>query len=379
MVTIADFEKAYENRHSLAWQWKKEGKKIFGYLYSSTPEELIYAAGIIPVQLTESEDLEAFRKGKVDIPEFFCNFSISCAGQGVDGVYSYLDGLIIPDSCPQGRTIFEVWQERCKPPFFYYFYVPNEKHEDSIKFYIEELKNVKTRIEKFVGKKISDADLRQAIEVYNENRTLMKRLYELRERDNPPISGSQVFEVFKAGLIMPKEEHNKMLKELLEEIPKWEGRKVEDRPRVMAFSYIFEECNGKMYPNFIQMIEKLGGEVVSDELCQGSRYYWGEVELETNLFEALADRYIEGVPHAYKARHTYRIGNILESIKKYRVKGVVFFLPKYCMTYWFQQYLIDKAMEKKGIPYITIETLAGMPEAPVRTRIEAFIEMLNAG
>lgn len=377
MVTIADFGKIYEDRHSLAWQWKKEGKKIFGYLYAHSPEELIYAAGIIPVQLTESEDLEVLRKGKVDIPEFFCNFSISCTGQGVDGVYSYLDGLIIPDSCPQSRTIFEVWQEKCKPPFFYYHYFPNEKHEDSVKFYVAELSNIKTRLEEFIGKKISDEDIRQAIKVYNENRRLMKRLYELREGDNPPISGSQIFEIFKAGLVMPKEEHNNMLKELLKDIPNLQKREVADRPRIMAFAYNFEECNGKMYPNFIQMIEKLGGEVVSDELCQGSRYYWGEVELETNMFEALADRYIGGVPHSYKASHTYRIGNILESIEKYRVKGVIFFLPKYCMTYWFQQYLIDKVMQKRGIPFITIETLAGMPAAPVRTRLEAFLEMLK--
>ena len=377
MVAIADFEKVYTNRHSLAWQWRREGKKIFGYLYAHTPEEIIYAGGIIPIQLTEGEDLETLRKGKIDVPEFFCNFSISCTGQGVDGVYGYLDGLIIPDSCPQSRTIFEVWQEKCKPPFFYYHYFPNEKHEDSMKYYVEEIKNIRGHIENFIDKPITDADLRHAIEVYNENRKLMKRLYGLREADNPPVSGSQVFEIFKAGLVMPKDEHNTMLRSLLEDIPNWDARKVEDRPRLMAFSYNFEECNGRMYPNFIRMIEELGGEVVCDELCQGSRYYWGEVELNGNLLESMADRYIEGVPHSYKARHTYRIGNILESIEKYRVEGVIFFLPKYCMTYWFQQYLIDKVMQENGIPFITIETLAGMPDAPVRTRLEAFLEMLK--
>ena len=117
MAKIEDFEKIYRNRHSLAWQWKKEGKKIFGYTYSLTPEELLFAADIIPVQLTESEDSEDLRRGKVDTPESFCSFSLSMAGQGISGVYKYLDGVIFNDACSQVKTACEVWVERWMPPF----------------------------------------------------------------------------------------------------------------------------------------------------------------------------------------------------------------------------------------------------------------------
>lgn len=379
MVKIDDFEKIYSNRHSLAWQWKREGKKIFGYIYSIMPEEILYAAGIIPVQLTESEDTEDLRKGKVDTPESFCDYSLSIAGQGISGVYKYLDGVIFNDACSQTKTACEVWTERCKPlpPFFDFMMVPDQQDEASITFYIASLNDLRERIGEFIGKDITDDAIRDAVEVYNENRRLVKKLYDMRRADNPPILGSQVFTVMKAGLVMPKEQHNKMLAELLEEIPKWAPPKKENRPRIMAWSHVFEECAGTVYPNFIKMIEELGADVVHDELCQGARYYDAEVTVKPNIMEALAERYVGKVPHSTKYTTKERIDNIIAIYEKYRLNGIVFFLTKYCQPDWFQQYIIEKTLKEKGVPLLTIETVAGMPEASVRTRIEAFIEMIS--
>jgi len=377
MVKIEDFKKIYSSRHSLAWQWRREGKKIFGYVYSLTPEEIIYAAGIIPVQLTESEDTEDLRMGKVDTPESFCSFSLSMAGQGVSGVYKYLDGVIFNDACSQVKTACEVWVERWMPPFFEFMMIPDQQDAASIEFYVACLNALKNRLETLTGKTITDDDIRNAVEVYNENRRLVKKLYDLRLADNPPILGSQVFEVMKAGLVMPKDQHNKMLVELLADIPQWEPRKNENRPRVMAWSHIFEECSGQVYPDFIGMIEEFGGDVVHDEFCQGPRYYNAEVVVKPDILEALAERYVGKVPQATKYTTKERIENILEIIEKYRLKGVVFFLPKYCQPDWFQQYLIEKSLKGKDIPFLTVETVAGMPAASVRTRLEAFIEMIR--
>ncbi|MBN2568825.1 MAG: 2-hydroxyacyl-CoA dehydratase [Deltaproteobacteria bacterium] len=379
MVKISDFEKIYNDRHSLAWQWKKEGKKIFGYIYSLMPEEILYAGGIIPVQLTESEDTEDLRMGKVYTPETFCDYSLSLAGQGIAGVYEYLDGVIFNDACSQTKTACEVWAEKCKPlpPFFDFMMHPDQQDEGSIKFYIASIDDLRKRVGKFIGKDITDDDIRNAVEVYNENRRLVKNLYEMRLVDNPPILGSQVFSVMKAGLVMPKDLHNKMLAELLEEIPKWDPPQKEKRPRIMAWSHIFEECAGKTFPNFIQMIEEMGADVVHDELCQGARYYDGEVVVKPNILEALAERYLGNVPHSTKYTTKERIQNIDEINTKYRLDGIIFFLTKYCQPDWFQQFLIEKAMKEKDIPFMTVETVAGMPKASVRTRLEAFIEMIK--
>ena len=143
------------------------------------------------------------------------------AGQGISGVYKYLDGVIFNDACSQVKTVCEVWVERWMPPFFEFMMIPDQQDEASIRFYVASLEVLKKCIEKFIGKGITDDAIKNAVEVYNENRRLVKKLYEMRLVDNPPILGSQVFKVMKAGLVMPKDQHNKMLAELLEEIPEW--------------------------------------------------------------------------------------------------------------------------------------------------------------
>ena len=49
------FEAWLENRHELVKQWKDEKqKKVFGYFCCVAPEELLYAADILPMKITGS-------------------------------------------------------------------------------------------------------------------------------------------------------------------------------------------------------------------------------------------------------------------------------------------------------------------------------------
>jgi benzoyl-CoA reductase subunit C len=372
---ISKFAEAYENRHQLARKWRKEGRKVFGYIYSFIPEELLYAAGIVPVQLTESEERGTTSKGETFLPEYFCDYVQSLIGQGVDGMYSYLDGLLVPDACVPLRALAEIWDLHVKTPFFHYLGYPSEAYEGSRAYLREELSRLRRALGEHCGKEISDAALRQAIEVYNENRSLMKKLYELRQKDNPPLSGSEVFEVVKAGLVIPKEEHNRMLQELLNQVS-GEERKIEGKPRLMVSAVIFEECSFTR-PNFIRIIEELGGEVVCDDLCIGHRYFWDLVATDTNPLDAIVDRYLGKVPIAYKIPAEVRTEIMLNEALKHRVQGLIIFLPKYCESSYFQAPYIEEKFEEKGIPALELESTAEMPEAPLRTRIQAFLEMLQ--
>jgi len=87
-------------------------------------------------------------------------------------------------------------------------------------FLTEEYKVFVKEVEKWTGKKITDKALKEAIEVYNANRRLMKKLYELRKSDNPPLTGEEVMEVVIAMQMTDKAEHNKELKKLLAKLEK---------------------------------------------------------------------------------------------------------------------------------------------------------------
>ena len=47
------FKLLYKERAKSTAQWKEQGKWAAGYIYSHVPKELLYAAGILPVQMLE--------------------------------------------------------------------------------------------------------------------------------------------------------------------------------------------------------------------------------------------------------------------------------------------------------------------------------------
>jgi benzoyl-CoA reductase subunit C len=371
---ISRFTEIYENRHALAQKWKQEGGKILGCAYSLAPEELIYAAGVIPVHLTESEETEAVSKGETMIPGFFCDYVQSVLAQAVEGVYDYLDGVVIPDACVPLRVLAEAWEMRINPPFFYHLNYPRHVTPGARLYFLEELRQLKRKIENFYGQEITEEALYKAIRVYNENRELLNRLYRLRLQDPPPISGSEILEVVKVGLVFPKEKHNQMLKELLEQLPERE-RTSYGKIRLMVSSISFEEVTGRHF-NFLRIIEEMGGEIVCDDLIIGHRYFQELTLPKADLMEAMVDRYVGRVPVAFKMPEKKRAEMLLKEALRHKVKGIIFFLPQYCQSASLQMPYIQNEFKNKGIATLVLETTAGMSEPPLKTRLEAFLEML---
>lgn len=372
---ISPFQQAYAQRHQRARKWKEESRKVFGYLYSPVPEELLSAAGIIPVQLTESEEEQDAALGRTRLPDFYCDFILSILGQGMKGAYSYLDGLVIPDACNTIRRFAGSWKLNIPTSYFYYLTPPIEATQGARVYYTTELARFKQSLEDYVGKKITQAALRSAIEVYNHNRRLLQRLYQLRLQDRPPLSGSEVVEIVRAGLVIPKEEHNQMLEKLLQQIPAQPG-KDHARTRLLASFFIFEDCaSGEL--NVLKMVEEMGGEIVFDDLCLGPRYSWEPASARGDPLEALVARYLGNVTVSFRRFLDTRLGFLLEQARRYQVNGAVFIIPKYCDAYLLEHPYVEKAFKEAGIPTLMLETTESLATQQVRVRLQAFMEMLG--
>ncbi len=369
------FRQVYENRHKLAQDWKKEGKKLFGYLYSCVPEELIYAAGILPVQLTESEESDTAELGRTRLPNFYCDLVLSIIGQALDGTYDYLDGVVLPDGCNTMRRMAGSWKLNIKTPYFFYLTPPLEATPGAKTYYREVLIRLKRSLEEYSGKKITEASLRSAIEVYNRNRELMRKLYELRLQNKPPFSGSQVLDVVKASLVMPKEEHNKMLEKLLQQAGD-ESRESKARFRLLVSLFAFEDVASPEL-NIVQMLEDMGAEVVFDDLCLGPRYFWEPVKLGPDLLDSLVERYAGKVPIPFRYPLEPRLGKLLEEAHRYRVDGAVLLIPKFCDPYLYEFPYLEEGFKQQKTPTLMLESTESMAAQQVRVRLQAFTEMLG--
>jgi benzoyl-CoA reductase/2-hydroxyglutaryl-CoA dehydratase subunit BcrC/BadD/HgdB len=184
--------------------------------------------------------------------------------------------------------------------------------------------------ETFVGNQIEDRSLQKSIEVYNENRDLMKRLYDLRRRTPEVITAREMVAVSGAGMLMPKEDHSERLRKL---IPALAKRKPpigdpERRVRLVVTGSLCEAPSAEL----LDLTEEMGGIVVEDDLYTGSRYFLSKVPALANPMEALAEAYLQMVaPCPTRIYPELKLGPYLvDMVKKANGKGILIILVKFC-------------------------------------------------
>jgi len=368
---IEQFKDWEKNRHDYAKQWKeKSGGKVIGYFCTYVPEEILYAADVLPVRVLGSHEPQDVTEPHIFA--MFCPFCRDCLAQGLKNRYKYLDGLMIAQSCLHIRQAYTSWIKHRPVEFEKFLCMPHKvQSPHSYEFLTEELRTFKKEVEDWTGKKITDNDLKKSIEVYNENRRLMKKLYELRKREKPPITGEEAMEIVIAMQMTDKAEHNKKLKELIKKLEKYTpDREVGSRLMILG-----SEDDDTVFMN---MVEKCRATFVIDDHCTGSRYFWNETENGKDPLASIAARYIDRVPCPSKDwEERKRIPHILNLCKEWNVDGVIIMQQKFCDPHELEFVAIQKALKDAGIPTLFLEFDVTVPVGQFKIRVEAFLEMIG--
>jgi benzoyl-CoA reductase subunit C len=374
---IEEFKQWYDDRHSYAKEWKKNNRhgKVVGYFCTYVPEEILYAADCLPVRI-----LCGHEPPTLATPHMFdmwCPFSRDCLSQGLAGKYDYLDGVMIAQSCLHIRQAFGAWQLQVPTPWSYYLCMPNAvTTSHAKKFLAGELAEFKKSLEEWIDKPITDADLDRGIDVMNTNRRLMKKVYEFRKEDNPPLTGAEAMTMVWASQIMDKREHNVLVEQLLRDLP---SRKLDRDPGVRLMIVGSEHDDRP----FMEMVESIGATFVIDDHCTGSRYFWDEIVAQGDRLQSIANRYCDRVPCPSKdfKQGTWerkRFPHIINLAKEYRAHGAVLIQQKFCDPHECDIPSLRRQLEDNGIPCYFLEFEVTVPVGQFRIRIEAFIEQLRA-
>ncbi len=367
--SLPSFRNVLVARHQTARDWKAKGKHVIGWSCSYTPEEVIHAAGALPVFVFG--DIETPRLADIHLPTNSCSFARGCLNSALKGDYSYLDGFVASSSCDNRNKIFDFW--RCKTDLQYLHFVntPSRRTQKAHEFFHEENLRFKQSLEKFLQVTISKEALRKAIKAYNENRAHLKEVYELRREDPPLITGVEALEIVLSSMLLPKEKHNEMLTHFLTEVP---NRRVRPKKgvRLLASGSIVDNVE------LLEIVESVGGSVVADDWCIGSRYFWNPVVSNGDPLQAIAKRYLDKIPSSFMFDEKRRFEHTIRMAKKFNVQGAVIFNQKFCDTHLFDAPQLLEDLKAIGLPALTIEweqSLSGV--AQIKTRIEAFIEMIG--
>ncbi|MFX1410302.1 MAG: benzoyl-CoA reductase, bzd-type, subunit N [Promethearchaeota archaeon] len=374
MEAISVFEQFkdwYENRHEYAKKWKERtGGKVIGYFCTYVPEEILYAADILPVRILGSHEPQDV--SEPHIFAMFCPFCRDCLAQGLKGRYDYLDGITIAQSCLHIRQAFTSWDLHIPVDFKYY--LPHPMHVQSphaVPYLTEELKSFKKAVEEWTGKQITDDDIKRGIEIMNKNRQLLQQVYELRKNPNPPLTGLEAMLMVVSSQMTDKREHNKALEELLQKLPS----RTLDEPgeRLMILGSEDDDTE------FVAMVEDLGARFVIDEHCTGTRYFNTEVNTNGDPLVSIAERYIKRTPCPSKDwPQRTRLDSILQLAKEYHVQGAIIMQMKFCDPHELDTVAIKQALENDlNIQTLFLEFDVTVPIGQFKTRVEAFLEIIR--
>ncbi len=94
---IEHFRSIAENPQEYAKSLQRKGHLLAGYMCTHVPEEILYAAEIVPMRILTSHVSQAMTRGYMH--ETYCSFSHDCAYQGLQHNYDFLDLIVTSSSC----------------------------------------------------------------------------------------------------------------------------------------------------------------------------------------------------------------------------------------------------------------------------------------
>jgi benzoyl-CoA reductase subunit C len=365
---------------------KAQGKKVMGYLCIYPPTEMMTALDLIPFRIFGNMR-EPVTVADKYLPSVVCPFLRSLLDVGLKGGYDLLDGITFVHTCDVGAQFSGNWKINIKTPFSHFIDMPHTTHEGALDYFKGLLKDWQTAMEEYFGNTITPENLKRAVRLHNDQRSLVRQLYELRKTDPPLISGAETLEVIISLMSLPVEEGNDLLMEVIDDVRRRTIDSMEKKTRLMIWGSIIDDTP------MLALVESLDAHVVMDDTCVGSRAYFADVQETRDPLDGLARHYLTQIKCArtfteagfgeirknYLDDLSYRFGYLGEYIREYRVDGVILQSLRYCDGCGYDIPGIKDYLKGIGIPGIYIEhNYTESAFAPLRTRIQSFIEMLEA-
>ena len=376
-ATIEKFRRITEDTHAYAKSLKAKGRLVAGYMCTHVPEEILYAAGIVPVRVLSSHVSQGMTRSYIH--ETYCSFSHDCAYQGLQHNYDYLDLLVHSSSCIHMAEAFNVWVRFAgfeKKSFLIPF--PHIIHAKAAGGFMKgSFQDFKAFVEQFTKKTITDNEIEKAIKTYNRTRRLLKRLWELLKRDKPPITGTDVATITLASQVMDKQECNRMLDRLIKQLESEPGKEPGVRLMVTGGACddlrIFELVEGLNYPTTLVFVDS----------CTAARYFWFEVpEGRPDKLEAIAEGLISRIPCPAKdtvpgTGEKKRFRFVQQFIQDFKPDGVLFLYQRFCSPQSMDIIALKPIVSMMGIPYTELELDTTVPTVQFGTQLEALVEIIR--
>lgn len=351
---------------------KENNKKAIGMIPLFCPEELVDAAGMLPVGLWGGYNIE-INLAKQYFPAFCPSMVNVIMELGLSGKYDMLSAVIIPGMSDTLNSLSQNWKSGIKNiPLIFMVYPQNRKLECGIDYLHSELAFVKQELEKIKGSEISEEAIEKSIDLYNEHRKAMREFDELAAQHTITIDNKARNNVYKSSYFVSKKEHLEIvlqINECLKRIPieSYEGK------RIITTGLILDDSK------LLEILENYKLRIVGDYVAHESIQFNTDVPSEgKDVLERIAKQWsnVEGFSPAYDPKKL-RGSLIVDLAKKRKADGVIFALMKFSDLEEYDMPICVQDIKNENYPVISFEVEQQNSDAgQINTRIQAFSEML---
>ena len=368
---INEFKAIADNPRKAMDDYKKEtGKGAVGIMPVYCPEEIVHAAGYLPIGMWGAQKKQ-ISKARTYLPPFACSIMQSVMELQLEGVYDDLEAVIFSVPCDTLKCMSQKWNRPV--PAIVFTHPQNRKiaKDAANVFAREEFNIVKEKLEDILDVHISNKAIKNSIAVYNENRAACREFSDVAAEYAAVVTPSDRHAVIKARWFMEKSRHTALVKELIAAL------KAEPAPEFKGKKIIVTGIQVEPY-DVLDIFQETGFAIVADDLAQETRNFRQDVPDDDDALMALARAWNEfdGCSLATDANKP-KGQMIIDAVKKYGADAVVVCMMKFCDPEEFDYPILLQEFEAAGVKNLYIEVdQESTAFEQVKTRIQTFAEIL---
>lgn len=361
---------------------RPEGVKTVGTYCVMVPQELVYAAGAMPVKLC-SGSYTAFSVGDGAVPRDACPLMKAVMGFEAIGtmpLYENCEMMAVPVTCDCKKKMAGMLKAY-KPVVS--LHIPSSRAGDEdLEQFLSELYAFSKELEARTGNPVTYEKLEEAARWTAAAQYELSRFVKLKKDHPLLIRGTHAMAVMNALSYTHILLWTQQMQALNGELASLAKRKMfagrENQPRLLLTG------SPVIFPNIKipLLIEETGGLLTGDETCMGERGLYDPLVIVDKSFDgimrAMANRYTRPCTCPTFVDNRQRIFRIRQMIADHRVEGIIYHVLRGCLVYDYEYAMLEEEMAREGIPIIRLESDYNEEDVEqLRVRIEAFIEMIK--
>jgi len=353
---------------------KAAGRPVVGIMCEYTPRELILAAGGVAACLCGGS-AAMVAPAEDDLPANLCPLIKSTYGYHAQKANPFLemaDLIVAETTCDGKKKMYELMGRTRR---MHVLELPQKPGAaEAMTHWKAEMRKLADALEDLFSVEITDAKLREAIELMNRQRSLKRGLAELMRADAPPLTGGQLlrFQSILACAPGALEHYEKAIEQMSGKTGPDEYAK---RARVMMTGVPVPHGADRV----LEIIEDSGGLIVAMENCSGIKPIYEDVDASADdPLDAIAEKYFH-LPCSVMTPNDSRMDLLGQLAGDYRPDCIIELIWQACLTYDVESARVRELAGELGVPYLRIETdYSPSDSARIAVRVEALFETVRS-